>query len=449
MGIPKRLRAQSGRYSLVDGIPFHLPVYCRTSPCLMAAFSINADKARALLPGNEIYPLRLWNKGLLVITVIDYRDTVIGKYIEYSIAIACTHGPRPAPRLPIFMPPVRKSDVWYTDSVWLKDANLLEAVQRGAEELWVLWIINNTPEFKTGFFNQYVHMIEMSANGSLIDEFERINEINARISQGEKPFGHKRPIRLHLIKPAAELPLDPELYLNRITTAGLIDMGYAQAKQYLSEVPAAGLPLQPETLMMTAQTKPGVSFRETMTGGFSLGETDPRTGEKKGDAAGTKLSIHCDIDVKDIYGFIEDAQHFAPITARIDFAPMGINIPTTNAIWNLFSPSDDPKTKHFIYEMAFEHEGDSYYLAGKKFVHDGPGFDMWADITTLFTRLHKGKDAKGPVVGAGVIYIKREQLIGLIPTIHATNTTSAAQSLKVVADFGRFFMGEIWDSYAK
>jgi hypothetical protein len=65
----------------------------------MAAFSINADKARALLPGNEIYPLRLWNKGVLVITVIDYRDTVIGKYIEYSIAIACTHGPRPAPRL--------------------------------------------------------------------------------------------------------------------------------------------------------------------------------------------------------------------------------------------------------------------------------------------------------------------------------------------------------------
>ncbi len=83
MGIPKRLQAQSGRYSLVDGIPFHLPVYCRNSPCLMAAFSINADKARALLPGNEIYPLRLWNKGVLVITVIDYRDTVIGKYIEY------------------------------------------------------------------------------------------------------------------------------------------------------------------------------------------------------------------------------------------------------------------------------------------------------------------------------------------------------------------------------
>ncbi|MGI9168204.1 MAG: acetoacetate decarboxylase family protein [Pyrinomonadaceae bacterium] len=99
MAIPHRLKRQARRYSLVDGIPFQLPVYCKNSPCLMAAFSINAEKARELLPGNEIYPLRLWNKGLLVITVIDYRDTVIGKYIEYSIAIACTHGPKPAPRL--------------------------------------------------------------------------------------------------------------------------------------------------------------------------------------------------------------------------------------------------------------------------------------------------------------------------------------------------------------
>lgn len=99
MAIPNRLKRQAGRYSLVDGIPFQLPIYCKDSPCLMAAFSINAEKARELLPGNEIYPLRFWNKGALVITVIDYRDTVIGKYIEYSIAIACTHGPKPAPRL--------------------------------------------------------------------------------------------------------------------------------------------------------------------------------------------------------------------------------------------------------------------------------------------------------------------------------------------------------------
>lgn len=351
--------------------------------------------------------------------------------------------------LPIFMPPVKKGDVWYTDSVWLKDANLMEAVRRGAEELWVLWIINNTPEFKSGFFNQYVHMIEISANGSLIDEFESIKEINRRIAQGESPYGQKRPIQLHLIKPASPLPLDPDLYLGHITTAGLIDMGYRDAKQYLNAVPPEGVPLEPETLMMKPETKPGVSFRETMTGGFALDETDPAAGEKRGHESGTMLSLHCEIDIHDVYGFMADPQHGTPIIARIDFSPMGLNMPGSNAIFNLFRPGEDPKTKYFIYEVAFEHNGEPFYLAGRKIVHDDPGFDMWADITTLFTQLHRGRDKSGPVVGAGTIHIGSEQLMKMIPTFRATNTSSAAESVKVLADFGRFFMGEIWDSYSK
>ncbi|MFL5403361.1 MAG: acetoacetate decarboxylase family protein [Gemmatimonadales bacterium] len=99
MGVPARLRRQSNRYALVDGIPFQLPVTCQPSPALMAAFPIDAERAAALLPGNEVHPFRLWNRGLLVITVIHYLATNIGTYIEYSIAIACTHGRKRAPRL--------------------------------------------------------------------------------------------------------------------------------------------------------------------------------------------------------------------------------------------------------------------------------------------------------------------------------------------------------------
>lgn len=93
----KRLKRQAGRYGLVDGIPFKLPVDSEKTSALMAVFPINADKARAFLPGNEVHPLKLWKKGLLVITVVDYERTDIGRYIEFSIAIACTHGPRAAP----------------------------------------------------------------------------------------------------------------------------------------------------------------------------------------------------------------------------------------------------------------------------------------------------------------------------------------------------------------
>jgi hypothetical protein len=67
----------------------------------MAAFSVDATAAAALLPGQELHVLRLPNgRGVLMVTVIDYRATDIGTYVEFSIAIACTHGARPWPMLP-------------------------------------------------------------------------------------------------------------------------------------------------------------------------------------------------------------------------------------------------------------------------------------------------------------------------------------------------------------
>lgn len=100
MRVPARLRRQQGRHALVDGIPFALPVNSEHTPALMAVFPIEAKAAGRLLPGDELHPVRITpSKGLLVITVVDYRITDIGNYIEFSIAIACTHGSSPAPPL--------------------------------------------------------------------------------------------------------------------------------------------------------------------------------------------------------------------------------------------------------------------------------------------------------------------------------------------------------------
>ncbi|MFP2925994.1 acetoacetate decarboxylase family protein [Pyxidicoccus sp. 3LG] len=98
--IPRRLESQTGRFSRVDGIPYELPINSQSSPALMAAFTIDADQAAKLMPGNELHPFRLTRKkGVLLVTVIDYRVTDIGAYIEFSVAIACTHGRRRAPPL--------------------------------------------------------------------------------------------------------------------------------------------------------------------------------------------------------------------------------------------------------------------------------------------------------------------------------------------------------------
>ncbi len=95
MSLPKRQNQQIGRHALVDGIPFVMPVNSQDSPALMVGFTCDGDAAQALLPGNELHAVRLPNgRGLFIVTVIDYRTTDIGRYVEYSIALACTMGAR-------------------------------------------------------------------------------------------------------------------------------------------------------------------------------------------------------------------------------------------------------------------------------------------------------------------------------------------------------------------
>ncbi len=143
----------------------------------------------------------------------------------------------------------------------------------------------------------------------------------------------------------------------------------------------------------------GLTFRETMAGGFALGETDPAAGERRGKREGTELSLHATINIRNVKRFIDDPNHTGNITGHIDFMPFGENIPTKTGVFNLFTPTDRPKLKLMVYELGFEHDGEHYYLAGRKEVRDDPGFDLWQDTTTLFTRMHKGPDDTGPIVG--------------------------------------------------
>jgi NTE family protein len=145
--------------------------------------------------------------------------------------------------LPIFLPAVQSGGRTWTDAVWIKDANLLESVRRGCTELWLIWCIGNTPLWGNGPLEQYVHMIELSANGALFAELDRIADINARRANGEQVMGSTEPIVLHVVKPELPLPLDPDFVAGRISAEALVAMGYRDAWKYLNSRTAAGVPL--------------------------------------------------------------------------------------------------------------------------------------------------------------------------------------------------------------
>jgi hypothetical protein len=130
--MPRRIKAQAGRNALVDGIPFRLPVDSVKTGALMAAFRIDPVRAAAMLPGNELHPFRLGSHALLVVTVVNYRFTDIGRYVEFSIAIACTHGGRPAPPL---LPAVFRR--WFGTGQFVVDLPVSTEISvKGGKGIW-------------------------------------------------------------------------------------------------------------------------------------------------------------------------------------------------------------------------------------------------------------------------------------------------------------------------
>lgn len=193
----------------------------------------------------------------------------------------------------------------------------------------------------------------------------------------------------------------------------------------------------------------GIAFDETMAGGFALGETDPQAGRERGEIEGNVLAMHAKVDISDIDEFIYNPKHRGNLTGSLDFPPFAMGMSAPAGVFNLFSPSDDPTCKLMVYELAFKHDGKPYYLAGRKEVRNAMVTKMWKATTTLYTCLHEGDGNDGPVVGAGVLTLGMRQLIDLVSTMRATNATSPKDTTEAMMKFGRFFMGDLWDTYAK
>lgn len=193
---------------------------------------------------------------------------------------------------------------------------------------------------------------------------------------------------------------------------------------------------------------PGLTFSETMSGGFALDEDDPERGHERGQQHNTRLALHASVAIDDVNRFKNDPDHEGELSGTIEFDPLDGEMAATDGVFNLFAPGDEEGLKLMVYELAFSHEDTSYYLAGKKKVRDDPGFDLWSDTTTLYTRLHEGPDASGPVVGAGILELGVDDLVDLVSTMQATNASSVSEKAEAFTTFGRLFMGELWDTYA-
>lgn len=240
--------------------------------------------------------------------------------------------------LPLFLTPLRRDGKIWTDAVWIRDANVREALRRGAEEIWLIWCIGNTGYWGDGPLEQYVHMIEMSAMGALLAD------LDAAAATG-------RDFVLHVIKPANPLPLDPEFYLNRIDADTLIAMGYRDAREYLKTMKADGVA---KDASCTAMTEPpaGVRFTEHL----------------RGWAGGHQVRLSLTV-VLPAGG--PDVQ--PRLTGFLDYAPFGPRV-------FLAGGHLDIRGETVTYRASVRAGGSWHRLSVARLLHDDPGPDLWGDV---------------------------------------------------------------------
>src|SRR5215216_1079595 len=151
-----------------------------------------------------------------------------------------------------------------------------------------------------------------------------------------------------------------------------------------------------------------------MEGYFALGVTeDFARGAKQGKEDGSLMRFVVTIESNDVDDMLSNPDHKAKLFGSVSAPALSSDPMTvTNGEFYLFVRDPElPDTRLMRYRMNLTTEdGKVYSLDGRKMVHDDVGFDMWADVTTLFITISEGADGTGSVIGKGILRIQPKDM---------------------------------------
>lgn len=204
----------------------------------------------------------------------------------------------------------------------------------------------------------------------------------------------------------------------------------------------------------TPEAPAGVGFNEGLRGWLTKDVTNARTpeqfleAERRGAAQKCPCELRLTMLVDDVDRFIGTPSHAAEAVGHVDSFFFGRKRPVDRGVFNLFVTDEATGEKRMIYELVFFGEDkQKYLLAGFKILRDDPGFDLMSDLTTLFTTVHRGGSKDGPIVAQGVLRVDASDILALSASLRPRHVDGALEGATVLAKFGRFFFGSLWDTY--
>lgn len=340
--------------------------------------------------------------------------------------------------LPMWFPPVRINGSAYIDPVYVTDANLEEAIDRGADEIWVIWTVSERGDWQPGFVATYFQIIEAAANGHFRRVEARIQRNNEAIARGEDgEFG--RHIELKILR--AEVPIHYILDVGADRLHEVVNRGVESARAWCAEHDVA---LAEPIRRPVPSTPVSLRFTEDMSGKV----------ETIADGAGVPLSVHLTIATNNVDLFVTDPEHTATVTGHVHSDVLGGTRPVKDGTFNLFVDDGDPTRKEMRYRLHVTDEQDKpVTLVGVKSVDSGNPLRIWTETTTLHTRLLRGyvradEDEHADTLATGVIRLSAADFLRELTTFRLSGSSPAARA-GGLARFGVLFLGKLWDVYGR
>jgi hypothetical protein len=354
--------------------------------------------------------------------------------------------------LPMWFPPVEIDGDTYIDAVYLSDANVEEAIRRGADEIWAIWTVSTRDEWRDGFVAQYFQIIETTADANFFSIWRRLEESNRRIASGQAgEFG--RRIELRLLQ--AEVPVHYILNFSKDRMAESVNLGVRMAREWCqaNNIPLThpGAAVPPPAAPPTKNT---LRFTEEMRGYAAAGETDPVAGRDRGKAEKTKLEVRLTVHLDDADAFMTDPAHQGRLVGTVTSPLIGGTRPVQRGTFNLFVHQDDPRRKEMRYRvLCTDGDGKPVTFSGIKKVENESGPDLIEDTTVLFVKLFEGdvdraSEPGAAIRGAGIIRLEFFDLLRQLTTFRVEGPTLAARH-SVLNRFGGLFLGKLWDVYGQ
>lgn len=341
--------------------------------------------------------------------------------------------------VPGVVPPIVKDGTLYTDAMLLKDANLSEAVRRGADEIWVIWTVEDATRWRGGFWNHFGHIFETCALGNLRRELDEIEAMNQRVASGNVRPGD-RNVKVHLLRPDQSIPVDYLFFTSQKQMPPIIESGRAWTRKYLREL---GMPLRPQRPAAPPNSR-GMKFTETMRGFWYPGESNHDKAYRLGRDALSALEFTLTIEIEDVDRFVVVAEHKASISGVVRSPSFDGTCAVVDGSFNLFRQTR-VDTREMHYDVEFLWRGKAHRLRGFKVLRNDPGFDLWSDTTTLYVELFETDSETS--LGSGILHIELADFVRQLASIRGLASDSALSRVASVARFGKFFFGGLWDTY--